>query len=479
MQQSRLIKYIKELSPKQRERFQLFVESPYFNQHEATTALLKIVLCSFKDAKISLVKEKVHKKLFPGEKYDEQQLHNVMSYLKKLYHRFLAIQRIESRPLEEQLLTLEAANDNNQFDLLKNRSKQLEKTLQKEKFKNSQYHFINYRLNNLIGFYEGGFIDRSKTERFQSMLYHLDSYFIAEKLRQSAVLTANTMLMNTKYDFRFLDELLAYIEKNWDFYKENLTIALYYSCINTLRDANNPVHYQRLKSILDDHVEQLSAWERNDLYEFSQNYCVTQIHLGNSEFKNQLFEIYKHGLDTGHSLTQGILSEWHYKNITTLGCNLKEFDWTENFIHQFKDFLLEDVRENAYNYNLANLNYNRKRYNDALSALLLVNFSDVNYHLGTTFLLLRTYYALKDTEALLSLIETSRIYVMRNKKMTTFQKRGYSNFLRFARKLVLLKHHAGTYSKKVLGEKLENLAEKIQNTENVLHRYWLLEESST
>ena len=115
-------------------------------------------------------------------------------------------------------------------------------------------------------------------------------------------------------------------------------------------------------------------------------------------------------------------------------------------------------------------------YNDALSALLLVQFTDVKYHLSTTFLLLRTYYALKDTEALLSLIETFRIYVIRNRKITTDQKRGYTNFLRFARRLVLLKHHASTYSRKALDEELAKLAQKVESTENVINKYWLLDE---
>lgn len=115
-------------------------------------------------------------------------------------------------------------------------------------------------------------------------------------------------------------------------------------------------------------------------------------------------------------------------------------------------------------------------YNEALSALLLVQFTDVKYHLSTTFLLLRTYYALKDTEALLSLIETFRIYVIRNRKMTTEQKRGYTNFLRFDRRLVVLKHHASTYSKKDLHTELASLAEKIEAAPNVINKYWLLEE---
>ncbi|MBK8703864.1 MAG: hypothetical protein IPN33_09695 [Saprospiraceae bacterium] len=115
-------------------------------------------------------------------------------------------------------------------------------------------------------------------------------------------------------------------------------------------------------------------------------------------------------------------------------------------------------------------------FSDVLSALLHVQFTDVKYHLNTTFLQLRTYYAMRDTEALLSLIETFRIYVIRNRKMTTNEKRGYSNFLRFAKKLALLKHNSSTFSKKSLKEKLDALSHKIETTENVINRYWLLEE---
>ena len=172
----------------------------------------------------------------------------------------------------------------------------------------------------------------------------------------------------------------------------------------------------------------------------------------------------------------GMLSEWNYKNITALGCSLKEYEWTENFIQEYKDMLPSHRRENAYNYNLAHLYYNKKQYNEALSVLLLVQFTDVKYHLNTSFLLLRTYFALKDTEALLSLIDTFRIYVIRNRKITTDQKRGYTNFLRFAKKLVLIRHQAPAYSRQTVEEKLVDLAKKVESTSNVINKYWLLEE---
>lgn len=476
MQESRLVKNIETLSARERERFRLFVKSPYFNRHEKTIELLELILKALNATSPNLSKEKVYSKLFPGEKFNEQSLHNVMSYLKKLYYRFLSMKFVEEQDFLEPLYTLEAAYENNQFDLLKNRGKQVEKNLKNNDYQNNEFFYTQYRLNYLLGYYAAQYEDRTKSALFQKMLNSLDRFYIIEKLRNSCHLTANMIMLNTNYDFHFLDELLAYIQGNIQDFEDDLSIIMYYTILMSLREENNPEYYKKLIDILTNNVSGLSSEEQGDLYSFANNYCIRQINNGDSNYQRELFQLYEQGLKTGLILDNGILSEWNYKNITSLACSLKEFEWAENFIQSYKDKLNAPRRENAYNYNLAHLYYNKKMYSEALSVLLLVQFTDVKYHLNTTFLLLRTYFALKDTEAVLSLIETFRIYVIRNQKMTLELKRGYTNFLKFAKQLVLLKHHASTYPKNKLREKLDNLKTKIESTKNLINRYWLLEE---
>ncbi len=480
MHQSKLVQHLRELPHKERERFRTFVGSPYFNQHQKTIALLEILLKNINGhRKTSIKREDIYSVLFPEETYDEQQMHNVMSYLKKLYHKFLAFRHFEEEDLQEQLYTVEQAFSFTQYDLMNNRSKLLEKKLENHPYRNSDYFHVYYRLNNLLGFYSGNYIDRSKSKTFQNMLDNLDKYYIIEKLRNCCHLTANSMLMNTHYDYGLFDELLLFLRKNWEVLKEEKSILLYFSILMSLRDGNDPKHYENLKELLNHDLKHFSRREINDLYGFSYNYCIRQINLGKREYQRELFELYQEGVKKELLINNGILSEWDYKNVVTLGCKLQEFSWTEKFINEYKEKLPLSKRENAYKYNLANLFYNKKQYNEAIETLLHVQFTDVKYHLNTTFLLLRTYYALGDTEALLSLIETFRIYVIRNRKMTTDQKKGYTNFLRFAKKLVLLKHQSATYTRKTLKEKVDSLAQKIQDTNNVINKYWLLEECQT
>ncbi|MFN7120017.1 MAG: hypothetical protein ACK4TA_24700 [Saprospiraceae bacterium] len=480
--QSKIIKYIRELPARELEEFCQFVASPYFNQHDKTKALLDIILENREHSNGALEREQLFKRLYPKEKFDEQKLHNVMSYLKKLYHRFLAQQYFEKQPLLEQLFTARAAYDANQFDLFMNRAKQLDKNIEQHKYHNGDYHYVNYHLNHLLGFYNG-YVDRSKQESFQKMsdafqkmLTALDRYFIAEKLRHCCHLTANMMRVSTHYDFGFLEALLAYVQENLAQFENDTPIVLYYTVLMTMREESNPAHYERLKDILQHKTNLLTREEGYDLYNFANNYCIRQITQGNSKYQRELFSLYQQGLSGELLLTNGLISEWDYKNIATLGCSLKEFEWTEHFINEYRDKLLATHRENAYNYNLANFYYNKKMYDRALEVLRDVQFTEKTYHLNTTILQLRIYYDLRDTEAFLGLIETFRIYVIRSRKMNTGEKKGYTNLLRFAKNLAVIKHNASTFSRKALEEKLTALRSKIATTDNVINKQWLLEE---
>ena len=423
MEQSKLIKHIKALTPKDREKLREFVHSPYFNQHQKTQELLQILLDRMEDI-AEYSKEKIFELLFPNERYDEQRLHNLMSSLKKLFQRFIGFEQLEQNPLLEELLTVEGANRRNQFELLTNRAKQLEKHLQAQPFRDEKYHYVQYRLNNILGYYEGQYVDRSKSATtFQRMLNYLDRYFILEKLRHACHLTAHALIFNTQYDFLFLDHILAYLQAHPEQFEEDPSITLYHTTLFSLREEQNPAHYLALKNLLSHQLKSLPPLEQQDLFSFSYNYCIRKINSGNSEYQTELFNLYKQGLENGLLVVSGHISEWDYKNIATLGCKLKEFEWTERFLQDFHDKLPLHRRENVYNYNLAYLYYNKKMYNQVLSTLLQVQFTDVKYHLATTFLLLRTYFALRDTEALLSLIETFRIYIIRSRHMTVEEKR--------------------------------------------------------
>ena len=97
------------------------------------------------------------------------------------------------------------------------------------------------------------------------------------------------------------------------------------------------------------------------------------------------------------------------------------------------------------------------------------------YVLGSKLILIQTYYALNETLAMESLIDSFRIFIRRNKVMSKNLKREYVNYLNFVKKLMDLKISgqkatskfreqvlAASYStsKKWLLEKIDELQKK-------------------
>ena len=479
MAQSKIIQYISTLPPKKQERFRQFVYSPYFNQHHKTRELLDILLRQLKRKKPKTSKEQLFELLFPGNPYDEQKLFNVLSYLKKMYQKFLACEFLEEEEERMELLTLEATFKGlGSSSILKSRAKQLEKKLDLPKQRDIKYYYANFRINYLLGFHELEYYGKGKHAVLQKMHDSFDHYYIAEKLKMCCLLHANTLATNVDYDFTFLKELLNFVRENWSKFADNVVIRLYYNILMSQMETSDN-YYDELMRILKRESDCLNKEDQKNLYDAARNYCVKRINEGKYKFNEDLFQLYQEGVKNGMLIINGNISEWEYKNLTTIGCALQKFDWIEQFLEDHKKYLPADKRENAYSYNRANLFFHKKQYEKVQETLIHVQFTDVKYHLNSTILLLRTYYKTGDTEALLSSIETFRIFIMRNKEMPTSQKRGLTNFLRFKKKLALIKHNAEYNSKADYVQKITKLQKAIEETEQVHARNWLLKECAS
>ncbi|MEM0993742.1 MAG: hypothetical protein AAF847_05265 [Bacteroidota bacterium] len=474
MRQSRLVKRLENLGSRDKDRFSKFVNSPYFNQHDKTTQLLNLIYIAFEKGRPALLeREKIFKKLFPKEPFNEQRLHNVMSYLMRLYHRFLAYEKIESQHFEEAVATMEQAYDSDQFDVFTNRAKLFEKILKEHQAQDEHYYYHRLRYHALSREYKVNHVNSSEQQSGQAWIHALDHFYILSKLQQACQLQAHEMVMNTSYDFTLLDEVLSYLEKSEAAFEQSTTILAYYTVLKMLKETDDSSHYLTLRDLLLKHPDRYSLKNLNDLYNYASNYCIDQIKNGNDSYEKELFNIYKQSIDNETVVVNGRIDTWYYKNIATLGCHLKEFSWTYRFIEDYRDKLPENHRSNAYYYSLAFYHFCNKDFDQASDLLLEVQFTEVQYHLGGNLLLVRCYYELGNIEALISLLESLRIYVIRSKKMTTKEKKGYNNMIRFAKKLVQLKTYRIAMSRKDFEAKAQKLAGEIAKNSNVYAKAWL------
>ncbi|NJO87448.1 MAG: hypothetical protein HC821_05680 [Lewinella sp.] len=470
MKDSKLVKQISLMDGRERERLRQFVVSPYFNQHRPSAKLLDLLLANLEAKKPLLDKLSIAKKLFPGQAFQEQPLADVMSSLMKLINRFLAIEQLEQRPLTTEVLTLERAQQTNRFELLKNRSKRLQRLLADYPHQGSEYHWASYRLYTAYGYYRNGYEDRSDAAPLQQMLHSLDRYYFVEKLRHACHLTANTMLMNTSFEFSLLEEVINHLQSpaGTSILANDHSINCYFHILFSLREPDDLSHYERLRYYSNEAFDLLPAEEQKDLFAFASNYCITRIMHGDNDFRRELFELYRRALATGLSYDNGIISEWNYKNIVTLGCAVEEYTWTEAFIEENYLRLPDKKRDNAYALNKAQYYYSRGLYHEAGDLLRKVADSDVKYHLARVLLEVRIAYDQQETNYLLNLLDTFRLYVRRQKKMSAKDKRSYLNYTRFARQLANLRHQETFLRRSEFSAKLLGLHQKIRETPSLV-----------
>ncbi|MEM6769760.1 MAG: hypothetical protein AAF597_04160, partial [Bacteroidota bacterium] len=197
---------------------------------------------------------------------------------------------------------------------------------------------------------------------------------------------------------------------------------------------------------------------------------------GHADYRLKLFELYQRGLKTGIIYDKGEISEWDYKNIVTLGSANGEYEWTENFMEENRSKLPERERDNAYALNKANYLYSRKRYDEASRLLFTVSDSDVKVHLARVLLEVRIAYDQHDQESALNLLENLRLYVLRNRNVSTKDKKGYNNFIRFTKQLVNLKHQRDFMAKEAYTKKMATLKEAVLTADSVYAKAWLARE---
>ena len=243
-----------------------------------------------------------------------------------------------------------------------------------------------------------------------------------------------------------------------------------------LENREKIAHFHQLKLALKQHKKLLPLEELRTLYNYAINYCIQKINSGDNSFYQETLELYQTMLDDEIIFVNGYLTQWSYKNIITTGIRLHAYDWTAQFIHQYKSRLLPEERDNAFSYNLASLYYAQQDYTNALLQLQDVEFTDPSYHLGAKIIQLKSYYELDETEAFFALIEAFKKYLLRNRQISDYRKKANLNFLKLAKLIFKLKTNQSYLTKKQIREKHAQIQEKMITWEPIANKTWLEEQ---
>ena len=407
----------------------------------------------------------LHAQLFPKLAYDHQRLRYVMTDLTQLAEEFLVMKSLDEKPgLRSRLLMgsfVERRLDKYFSGMLDRSLKKLESDPRED----SAYLFERFRLEEAGLNFDQQRRNRSGDRWIYPMLEDLRSFYLATRLKYVCELVNRRNIVSGELDQEIVADLQRQLKHSPR--PDIPAIAIYRQVLATLIEEDKDPHYKELRRMLRAFSEQFEREELGQMYSFALNYCIQQLNRGRSDFLRELFEVYGELLAEKVIYEGGYLPPQHFKNIVTVGIRLREYDWTMAFLKEKLGDLPEAERKNASIYNSAALAFAQAEYAQCRRSLQQVEFTDVFYQLDSKSMLLKSYYELADWEPLLSLLDSFRIFLRRNKTISDYQRSIYLNLLKFVRKLVRIR----------MGSKMKvkGVAKEMEQIKEIADLGWLQE----
>lgn len=468
-----LIKIIKTFSRKEMTRFWEFAHSPYHNKHgevRLLTEYLNKVYPDFGEKKTN--RNVLFGKLFPGEKFDQKRLALLFTYTLRLLEKFLSVEQLKSEDFHEKLYLLRRLRSKELFAFYDKKLPETERILRKKQSDGQNTYESVFQLANEKDLYFNQLYRNEHQRNLTEKQRMFDLFYFSEKLKDACEMKLRSRILKMDFDLKMLKEVLEETENPENDFSKNAAIIVYSSIYKMLITPETSAYFETF-TIIKQYEHRFPVSELQNIYNNLQNYCIRQINLGNQHFLKEVFKIYQFQLEKGWLLVDEFLPEWHYINIVTTGLRLEENDWVFKFIEEYKNLLKPPVVENAYSYNLASYYYNIKQFDKVLDLLIKVEYTDIRYNLTAKALLMRTYFDLDEEEAFLSLTDAFRQFLKRNRLISEFQKRGYYNLIKFARKVFQIKSSIGFDSKEKLREDLKKLMSETEKSEGIFNQSWL------
>jgi hypothetical protein len=268
-----------------------------------------------------------------------------------------------------------------------------------------------------------------------------------------------------KYKFLFKDAILEHLAN--DGYLETPPISIYHQICMSQLEPEEEKYFFTLKDLAKESIEQFPPNEAEQIYAVASNYCIKKVNAGNQKFLQEYFEIYQELINKELIYKDGELSPYVFRNIIGFALRLGKYEWTKDFINNYKSKIPDTLRENAVSFNSATLHFYQKNYDKVIELLNTVEYEDFSYNLNSKTMLLATYYEIDDFEPLDSLMESFRTYLNRHKEIPENRRKLYFNLIKFTKKLTKL----------IPGDKkaLQKLKEEVQNTKGIASLNWLKE----
>ncbi len=457
MYKSKIIEIFCSLSAVERNRLQKMVDSPYHNQHQEVKDLFDY-LCSNTQYRL----EEAFKTVFPNQVYRVQKLRNTMSYLQKIIDNFLIYEQLEKEKELAQQTLLKVYRQRKLDKCFESTLRQTKKQREKKSYRDTHFYYLQYELQQ-EQFLFANEKNRLESKNVQEVLDSFDVFYIANKLKYCVTALTHQNIFSDTYQLHLVEVLLEHVEQH-KLFTYPVIAAYYYSYKALCND--DTVSFFELQTLL---VTELSIFKKEELkqlYLLAINFCIKQMNMGNEDFTKRLYQLFQSGLDKDIFIENGAISRFTYKNIVATGLKSADYDWVRTFIDDYASYLPATYRQTYVDYNLAKWYYCQQQYERAMPILDKLDNTDRIVTMDAKVTLLKIYYELGNYDALEALLDSFKVYIRRNKELSSYLRKSYLNLIKYLQKVIHLNFYDQQATKKLIAA--------VQQEQQLPERQWIL-----
>lgn len=435
-----LFTILRALDRKEMTRFKDFALSPYHNKHSGVQEILLYLSELYPQFKEKYCgNTALAKALFPDKTEAEAQIPVLLTYVRRLLYKFLDTEAYQNSSLSNSVFLLAQLRQKKQTKIHLKHLEQERLNTDKEAVRDSAYFYKRFLLD--------GEADQMYTEQavgkekgaLQQKANDLDAYYLSEKLKDACEMLVRSRMVKVDYSSILLEAILLVVQQDKERYFKIPPVNVYYHIYQMIVNEDTQ-HYETAFQAAEQFASFFPTEELQNIYNYLQNYCVYQINNSRSAFLQASFELYQIQLEKKLLFIGDWLPEGHYKNIVTAGLRLGEVEWIRQFLEEYRPFLMKEVQENAYSYNLAEYFYAIGEYKKAMQLLLQVSYTNARYSMSAKALLLKIYYDLEEHEALAALCKSFVQALQRDKSISDFRRKGYKRLFKLTQKASQLRY---------------------------------------
>ena len=464
MNNSRLIQLLKAFSSKEKRHCRAWIACPMHNQRQDVCDLYDFLWeMDLKDQ--YLTKTIAWASIYPQVEFNDGKMRQIMHRLLLAVEDFLAYRQMKKKAGQSSLLLLESLQERKLFSLLDKSIKTTKQLDKKQVLQNWESLRYAYELETLhFGAAEQQ--QRTSSLNLQELSDALDIQYFADKLRKACLLYSRLVVFKMDYQPKMLAVVLEQV-KELDYLKIP-AIGVYYYCYQSFTATKNEeAHFQKMMDYLKDHAAAFPPQEIRELYLLAINYTIKKLNSGSEWHTEKAFELYKTGITEGYLLEDGVLTQFTYINMVSIGIRMQHYEWIEQFVHDYKNSIAKKYRESIFQECLAKLYYAKKEYEKAKELLIQIEVKDILRILSCKIILAQIYYETDEFDALESLLDSLKMY-LRRKDVVGYHKENYINITHYLQKLV----RVNPYDKSAKAR----LQAEIEQTPILTIKDWLLQQ---